>query len=129
MLGEAEPEKYLIEQTKEGVDLEEPLINWKTKIEWDKPEVQEALADLYVPEHEVYYNSKEIDARKLYYEYKWIDMQAAAKKDLSDESNNPLDGAFASRPQGRKDRSVFIRSEKINIYPDTLCWISDFAYT
>lgn len=129
MLGEAEPEKYLIEQTKEGVDLEEPLINWKTKIEWDKPEVQEALADLYVPEHEVYYNSKEIDARKLYYEYKWIDMQAAAKKDLTDESNNPLDGAFASRPQGRKDRSVFIRSEKINIYPDTLCWISDFAYT
>ncbi len=128
LLGEMEPERYLIETTEDGVTLDDPMINWKARIEWDSPEVQEALEELYVPEHEIYYNAKEIDARKLYYEYKWIDMQAAARKEFSDDSN-PLDGSFANRPQGRKDRSVFINSQRINIYPDTLCWISDFAYT
>lgn len=129
MLGEMEPERYLIETTDDGVTLDDPIINWNARIEWDNPEVQEALEELYVPEHEVYYNAKEVDARKLYYEYKWIDMQAAAKKEIGGDDVNPLDGSFANRPQGRKDRSVFINSQRINIYPDTLCWISDFAYT
>ena len=115
MLGEMEPERYLIETTDDGVTLDDPIINWNARIEWDNPEVQEALEELYVPEHEVYYNAKEVDARKLYYEYKWIDMQAAAKKEIGGDDVNPLDGSFANRPQGRKDRSVFINSQRINI--------------
>ena len=129
MLGDAEPEKYLISQTKSGVTLDEPIINWNTKIDWNAENVQEALSDLYVPENERFNNIKEVDARKLYYEYKWIDMNAAAKKEYNIDDANPLDGSFANRPQGRKDRSVFIHSQRLNIYPDTLCWISDFAYT
>ena len=30
--------------------------------------------------------------------------------------------------RGHTDRSRFIINEKINIYPDTLCWIRDFTY-
>ena len=128
LLGEAEPEKYLIEETEDGVTLETPVLNWNQKIDWSSPEVQEALESMYVPAHEVYYNAKEIDARKLYYEYKWIDMNAAARKQYEADAD-PMDASFATRPQGRKDRSVFIHSGKINVYPDTLCWISDFAYS
>ncbi len=130
LLGEVEPETYLIEEDpKTGYVYDEPILNRKAKIDWKDPEVIEALDDLFIPEHERYFGKKEIDARKLYYEYYWIDMNAAAKKDLTDPENNNEDASFATRPQGRRDRSVFVKKERINIYPDTLCWISDFAYS
>ncbi|MDL2242903.1 SUMF1/EgtB/PvdO family nonheme iron enzyme [Bacteroidales bacterium OttesenSCG-928-K03] len=130
ILGESYPETYLIEQhPKTGEIYDPPIINQKAKIDWKDPEVQEALEELFIPEHERYARKKEIDARKLYYDYYWIDFNAAAQKDLTDPDNDPVDGSFATRPQGRRDRSVFVKKERINVYPDTLCWISDYAYS
>jgi len=28
-----------------------------------------------------------------------------------------------------KDRSVYVRKEVVNVYPDTLCWIHDYVYS
>ena len=101
---------HLIEEGEYG-----ERINWDEKIRWDRDENQEALAELYLPESERFYRHKEIDSRKLNFEYYWIDLQAAAQS--------------ANKQQGLTDRSVFIKKGIINVYPDTLCWIRDFTYS
>lgn len=101
---------HLIEEGEYG-----ERINWDEKIRWDDEENVETLAELFLPESERFYRKKEIDARKLMFEYYWIDLQAAAQP--------------SNREQGRIDRSVFIKKDIINVYPDTLCWIRDYTYS
>lgn len=131
MLGDVRPEDYLIEEDPEtGEVFDPPFINWETEIEWNSADqdVRDALEDMYLPEHERYFRKKQIDTRKLFYEYFWIDMQAAARKDFSSQGNF-LDASLANRPQGLRDRSVYVKQESINVYPDTLAWIHDYTYS
>ncbi len=127
-LGEGGIEDHLIDEDENGEPIDPPSINWDTDIEWDDPENKEALEDMYLPEHERFYRRKEVDTRKLNYIYYWIDLQAAAQKDYSQPANSQ-NASLMNRPQGLKDRSVYIRKEIINVYPDTLCWIHDFTYS
>jgi gliding motility-associated lipoprotein GldK len=90
-------------------------INWDEYIEYDDEEFMEILEEMYLPEHERFYRRREIDTRKLNFEYFWIDLKEAARKE--------------NREQGMKDRSVFIKRDIINVYPDTLAWIHDFTYS
>ena len=90
-------------------------INWKKKIKWDDEESVDVLAELFLPESERFYKRKEIDTRKLNFEYYWIDLHEAAQR--------------ANRDAGKTDRSVFIKKDIINIYPDTLAWIHDYTYS
>jgi len=90
-------------------------INWRAKIKWDDEQNQEVLAELYLPESERFYRRKEIDSRKLNFEYYWIDLKEAAQRE--------------NREQGKVDRSVFIKKDVINVYPDTLAWIHDYTYS
>lgn len=90
-------------------------INWRKRIKWDDEQNIETLGELYLPESERYYKRKQIDSRKLIFEYYWLDLQAAAQR--------------ANRQQGLTDRSVFIKKETLPIYPDTLCWIHDYTYS
>ena len=103
-------------------------IEWEERIKWDDDENVETLSELYLPESERYYRRKEIDSRKLNFEYYWLDLVAAASKDYS-RDRDPAAGSLGNRPQGRTDRSVYIKKEIINIYPDTLCWIHDYTYS
>ncbi len=127
LLGDLFPEDYLIEEDEYGNLIDPPRLNWDMEIIWDGEEEREALEELYYPEHERFYRRRAIDPRKLNFEYYWIDYMAAAQKDFS-ETNNEA-GSWANRPQGLRDRSVFIRKEVINVYPDTLSWIHDYAYS
>ncbi len=90
-------------------------INWRAKIKWDDEQNDETLAELFLPETERFYRRKEIDTRKLNFEYYWIDLKAAAQRE--------------NREQGMRDRSVFIKKDVINVYPDTLSWIHDYTYS
>lgn len=129
LLGDIKPEVYLIEEDPEtGEIYDPPLLNWEEDIEWNGEEEREALEELFLPEHERYFRKKEIDTRKLYYEYYWVDWQAAAQKDFNTQGD-PTNGLFSNRPQGFTDRSVYVRKEVINIYPDTLSWIKDYVYS
>lgn len=75
----------------------------------------EDLSDMYYKVKERYNHRRDIDIRRLEYEYQWIDYQAAASsKDYYNE---------------RFDRSQFIKKKKVKIYPDTLVWIRDFAFS
>jgi gliding motility-associated lipoprotein GldK len=115
-LGEAGNDNFLISQNEYGEDIiGGPQINWQEKIRWEKAEAREGLAEMYLSEAERFYRRKEIDTRKLNFEYYWIDLRTAARR--------------GSREQGMVDRSVFIKKDVINVYPDTLCWIHDYSYS
>ena len=131
ILGDVRPEEFLIEENpRTGEVYDPPYLNWETEIEWDSEDqdVRDALEEMYLPEHERYFRRKEIDTRKLMYSYYWVDLHAAAKKDFSEQADYRNAG-LANRPQGLRDRSVYVRNEMIAVYPDTLTWIHDYTYS
>jgi sulfatase modifying factor 1 len=115
VLGDEGLEDHFITEDFYGEEIDPPIINWYERIIWDGDEEHEALEVMFYPEHERFYGRKEIDTRKLNYEYYWIDIKTAA--------------ARGSREQGLIDRSVFIKKDVINVYPDTLAWVHDFTYS
>ena len=127
-LGESGKDEFMISQDDNGEQIDPPFVNWDQEVPWDDPDSKDALNDMYLPEHERFYRRKEIDTRKLNYVYYWIDLQTAAQKDYT-QPGVASAGALMDRPQGLKDRSVYIKKEVINVYPDTLCWIHDFTYS
>ncbi len=93
-------------------DFGQQFINRDEFIDWSDPDILDQLeADLFVPENERYYGVRGVDSRKLWYEYQWIDLRAAA---------NASPDAF---------RGDFIKKERVRIYPDTLVWVRDFTYS
>lgn len=131
LLGEVYPEEFLIEENRRtGEIYVPPYLNWKPKIEWNSrdQDVRDVLEQMYLPEHERYFRRKEIDTRLLNYSYFWIDLHAAARKDFSQDADYRNAG-LANRPQGLQDRSVYLHTETINVYPDTLAWIHDYTYS
>lgn len=131
MLGDVRPEEFLIEENeKTGEIYDPPYLNWQTEIEWDSEDqdIRDMLEEMYLPEHERFFRRKELDTRKLMYEYYWVDLHAAAVKDFSEEADYRNAG-LANRPQGLRDRSVYVRKETIGVYPDTLAWIHDYTYS
>ena len=82
MLGDQYPE-FLITEDREGNPIDPPQINWREKIDWEDPDYQMAMEDLYVPENERFFGKKEIDTRKLVYEYWWVDLNQAAQRSNS----------------------------------------------
>lgn len=106
---------YLITENEYGESLDIPLINWDIELDYNSDDVRELLVDMYLPNNERFYGRKEFDTRKYSFEYYWIDLREASRKE--------------NREQGQIDRSVFIKKDITQIYPDTLCWVSDFTYS
>lgn len=82
-------------------------IDWEYEIDWE----DETLEDMYYQGANRFAGKQELDVSKFMYEYEWYDWKRAA------------------HDQGRSPRNTFIKRKKINIYPDTLVWIRDFAYS
>ena len=121
ILGEEHDEGHFITEDQYGFEIDPPQIDWDMRIDNEDPEIREILNEqMYLPEHERFYKRREIDTRKLDFEYYWIDLKDAAQKGPQGE---PL------RQRGKTDRSIFIKRDVINVYPDTLCWIHDFTYS
>ena len=133
LLGDADIGEHVITEDEFGEEIDPPVINWQEKVDYDDEEVREALADMYYQSSEQFYRRKEIDTRKLLFEYYWIDLQEAARKAGRDQDLN-AGGYTNSKGQnfsimGHSDRSKFIIKEVINVYPDTLSWVHDFNYS
>lgn len=82
-------------------------IDWEYEIDW----TDEALQDLYYQGDDRFAGKQEYDVSKFVYEYEWYDWTAAAND------------------KGRSPRNAFIKRKKVKVYPDTLVWIRDFAYS
>ncbi len=89
-------------------EMGEEHIDWEYEIDW----ADESLEDLYFQGDDVF-NGKthEVDPRLLVYEYQNTDWKMAASRSF--------DGA----------RGDIITDVETEIYPDTLVWIRDFAYS
>lgn len=113
-----------IEEDALGNFLDNPRINWESKLRWDdqNEDFRLVIEEMYLPAEDRFFGRKQIDSRKLMYTYQWIDRKAAARRanryNYEEQSYNGIEG-----------RSDFIREETLNIYPDTLAWIHDFAYS
>lgn len=132
LLGETYPE-FLITENQFGAPLDEPVINWEEDIEWDDPDHQMAMDELYIPPEERLVFSKEVDPRKLIYDYYWIDYEQAAKRQNTyNTQTKRYEGTIVDQDGvivPIANRSSFFMHESVPVYPDTLCWIRDFAYT
>ncbi len=82
------------------------ILDWEFDLDYQSEDLDEMYheGDMRIG------NKREMDTRMLNYKYEWIDWQKAAhSRDIV--------------------RSNLINEEEVNVYPDTLCWIRDFAYS
>lgn len=77
----------------------------------DKATFEKIDAIILTPDNRIF-GKKELDANKIVYQSEIFDYKAAAQN------------RDATIP-----RSAFIVKEEIPVYPDSLCWIRDFAYS
>jgi gliding motility-associated lipoprotein GldK len=89
-------------------------VDWKkmATVKWgDKSTIEKIDAIILTPDNRIF-GKKEIDANKIVYQSEVFDYKAAAmNKDVT------------------IPRSAFIRKTQVKVYPDTLCWVRDFAYS
>ena len=129
MLGEAGIEGFLVEEDSYGEPLDPPILNKKTKIDFKDADVRQALIDggYYIIDIN---HRRVMDVSKLNYEYYYIDYDNISRKENGIATKSEHRGtSFAVRPKGLNNRSTQIQREFINIYPDTLCWVHDYAYS
>jgi len=94
-------------------DIGNRYINYDEDLDWEQ--YNEELEDMFYPEDERFYGEKQIDTRRLFYDYMWIDYKEAARIDR--DKYNPL------------NRKQFVKKEKTLVYPDTLAFVRDFTYS
>lgn len=85
----------------------EQILDWEMEIDWQAEE----LSGLYYQGDDKLTGGNEWDIAQLKYAYKTFDLKAAA----------------AAGPD--VPRNTFIEEHEVDIYPDTLCWVRDFAYS
>jgi formylglycine-generating enzyme len=103
----------LMGYVKQGQDGNE-YIDWSkaSKIKWgDKATIEKIDAIIVTADNRIF-GKKELDATKIVYHSEIFDYKASANnKDTSIQ------------------RKEFIIKQDIRVFPDTLCWIRDFAYS
>ena len=84
-------------------------IDWELDVDYQ----DESLAELWLEER--FAGRRQVNTNLYDYTYKEVDWGAAAQ----------------ARPLGRDGRGTteYISEETVNIYPDTLVWVRDFAYS
>jgi len=99
-----------VKQSPDGIE----QVDWtKAKtIKWgDKATIEKIDAIIVTPDNRIF-GKKELDAKKIVYQSEVFDYKAAA---------NNRDVTIP--------RSAFIMKQQIPVYPDSLCWVRDFAYS
>ncbi len=96
------------------------IIDWEQEIDWE----DETLADLFYQGKDKFDGRTEYNAEKFVVEYEYYDWQKAAH--YNGNWQRPVDPKDQSK---RYSRQEFIVKKKVIVYPDTLSWIRDFAYS
>jgi gliding motility-associated lipoprotein GldK len=111
-------EKYMMNNYGSLGDVNSPLqgksLNWSEPLIWNTSEFpdeyySEVMDSMYVSVDNSFDGTRIIDTKKLKFSYSWLDREAAAKTSGQ-----------------RKD---YIKTEVVEVYPDTTVWIKDFNYS
>ena len=132
------------------------LLNWKTKIPWNAKWTYEGDEEenlTYIAVNKVFYQSgdkteeRQLNAHIMNYSYKWL---ARDQAKLPGNSFNPRTGKYNDNAKIRIDTAYYdengaivnkviekqlrtrgdlISRRIINIYPDTMCWMTEFTYS
>lgn len=99
---------------KAGANGEEIVDRDKVKKFFSDKNVNEKLGNSQysLPPEDRLFGKMELDPKKMVYQVEYFDLKEAAK-----------------RENANKPRSAFMRKYPVQIYPDTLCWIRDYAYS
>ena len=99
-----------VKQGQDGIE----YIDWKkaNTIKWSDKATIEKIDEIIVTPDNRIFGKKEIDANKIVYQSEVFDYKAAA---INRDVTIP--------------RSAFIVKTKVPVYPDSLCWVRDFAYS
>lgn len=95
-------------------------VNWKEveKLDWNDPQVKEQLAEMFVPPEDRFWGRDELNTGYLVYHYEEIDWhKAAANRSRIQQGLEPI------------PRRELIIKHDVPVYPDTLVWVRDFAYS
>jgi len=84
-------------------------VDMRKRINYRDPDVQDQLANLYIPAEQSGWGRKEFDNSKLIYHYETFDYEEAVR--------NP-----------NQPRTNFVRKYDVPAYPDTTVWVRQFAY-
>lgn len=132
-LADAGRTEYIIQEDEFGTPLDDPILNWDERIDQEDPETRQILEELYYQGDERFWGRRELDTRKLNFEYFWVDYdQAARRSNRYNFETGEYEGVVYDQ-RGEEspitDRSSFVLRDEVNVYPDTLVWIHDFTYS
>lgn len=132
LLSESMPE-FLVTEGRKGEIIDNPRLNWEEPIEWQNPDYQTAIEPMYISEVESFFSKKEIDTRKLNFEYYWVDYKQAAKRANSyNYQTQSYTGTIIDSTGNESpivNRSSFMMRESTPVYPDTLVWMRDYTFS
>lgn len=89
-------------------------LNWDEELIWNTSEFpdeyySEVMDTMYLPIEHSFEGKRILDTKKLKFKYSWLDQEDAARR--------------------RGERKDFIKTEIVEVYPDTTVWIKDFNYS
>ena len=111
-------DKYMMANYGSLGDINSPLqgraLDWDEDLIWNPSDFpdeyySEVMDTMYIPIEDSFDGKRIIDTKKLKYDLRWFDSEEAARS----EGN-------------RKD---YIKSEIVEVYPDTTVWVKDFLYS
>jgi gliding motility-associated lipoprotein GldK len=85
-------------------------IDFKKKINWKDPDLQDQLASFYIPADQSGWGKKEFDNSKLVYNYETYD--------YAENVRNP-----------NQAKSSFKNKYAVSVYPDTTVWVKQLTYS
>jgi gliding motility-associated lipoprotein GldK len=123
-------EEFLIEDESMEEDVQ-PSLNWSARIDHRDEEQRRVLNVMNYSTEESVFGRREVDVRRLTYEYAWIDVYQAAKARYDYDKQQYVGTVINADGEEEevRNRSSFIVRDRTLVYPDTLCWIRDFIYS
>lgn len=91
---------------KETDEYDNEKIDWSVELDYS----DETLGEMFYQGDMAFEGRRELDYAGLKYKYQWIDWQKAAH-------------------DKNATRTSIINKAEVKVFPDTLCWIRDFAYS
>ena len=98
-MGRLEARKYL-------------TLDWEMPLDYQDPETNFLLSDMFYSEQERFYGRREIDTRLLYFDYYWIDYKEAARRGKVITKSVDSRRTFSYDSLGNVDKNLYNRSRR-----------------